>query len=197
LLPNQDKRIRACFLRFFAELLLHYRDCLELVRLHSRPVIVFHKAAFIGMRAVAHSPVMQTMIDGLLFQAFVAARGLPFRVCDIFDEVHSHLFHDKRAFCKVVANFHEQLKKEDEDRGAIAEHIRFLAEKLAINVGIFFVHCGEGEIRVVGRARGEFRRGANADEDREGRATPRDQPANRKPVLRTHHGIISSCRRIS
>ncbi|VDK42813.1 unnamed protein product [Anisakis simplex] len=36
----QDKRIRACFIRFFAELLAGYRCCLEVVRIHTPPLIL-------------------------------------------------------------------------------------------------------------------------------------------------------------
>ncbi|KAK6766955.1 hypothetical protein RB195_026302 [Necator americanus] len=81
-----DKEIRACFVLFFSELLYGYRTCLELVRLHRHPLIVFHKAAFMGMRHLS-SPLLHDLFEGQMFQLFVATRGLPFRECDIFDEV--------------------------------------------------------------------------------------------------------------
>ncbi|WKY16703.1 hypothetical protein Q1695_001377 [Nippostrongylus brasiliensis] len=81
-----DKEIRACFVLFFSELLYGYRSCLELVRLHRHPLIVFHKAAFMGMRHLK-SRLLHDLIEGQMFQLFVATRGLPFRECDIFDEV--------------------------------------------------------------------------------------------------------------
>ncbi|VDM74885.1 unnamed protein product [Strongylus vulgaris] len=81
-----DKEIRACFVLFFSELLYGYRSCLELVRLHRHPLIVFHKAAFMGMRHLS-SPLLHDLIEGQMFQLFVATRGLPFRECDIFDEI--------------------------------------------------------------------------------------------------------------
>ncbi|VDP04045.1 unnamed protein product [Heligmosomoides polygyrus] len=81
-----DKEIRACFVLFFSELLYGYRSCLEVVRLHRHPLIVFHKAAFMGMRRL-NSPLLHELIEGQMFQLFVTNRGLPFRECDIFDEV--------------------------------------------------------------------------------------------------------------
>ncbi|EYB89669.1 hypothetical protein Y032_0229g2924 [Ancylostoma ceylanicum] len=81
-----DKEIRACFVLFFSELLYGYRSCLELVRLHRHPLIVFHKSAFMGMRHLS-SPLLHDLIEGQMFQLFVATRGLPFRECDIFDDV--------------------------------------------------------------------------------------------------------------
>lgn len=83
----QDKRIRACFLRFFAELLIGYRCCLEVIRLHTPPLIVFHKSAFLGLREFSSCPLIRAFLDSLLFQSFISERGLPFRICDIFDEV--------------------------------------------------------------------------------------------------------------
>lgn len=41
-----DKEIRAVFMRMFAELLQGYRSCLTIIRIHSRPVITFHKVIF-------------------------------------------------------------------------------------------------------------------------------------------------------
>ncbi|KAK6031951.1 dDENN domain protein [Ostertagia ostertagi] len=69
-----DKEIRACFVLFFSELLYGYRSCLELVRLHRHPLIVFHKAAFMGMRHLK-SPLLHDLLEGQMFQLFVATRG--------------------------------------------------------------------------------------------------------------------------
>ena len=41
-----DKEIRAVFMRMFAELLQGYRSCLTLIRIHSKPVITFHKVTY-------------------------------------------------------------------------------------------------------------------------------------------------------
>lgn len=42
-----DKEIRAVFIRFFAELFSGYRACLQIVRIHSPPVIQFHNVSSI------------------------------------------------------------------------------------------------------------------------------------------------------
>ena len=44
-LPPQliDKRIRAVFMRMFAQLMQGYRSCLTIIRIHPKPVITFHK----------------------------------------------------------------------------------------------------------------------------------------------------------
>lgn len=41
--PLLDKEIRAIFVRFFAQLLQGYRSCLQIVRVHPKPFITFHK----------------------------------------------------------------------------------------------------------------------------------------------------------
>lgn len=50
---QQDKEIRAVFLRLFAQLLQGYRWCLHIIRIHPEPVIRFHKVwpgmALVGM----------------------------------------------------------------------------------------------------------------------------------------------------
>ncbi|PAV64196.1 hypothetical protein WR25_22018 [Diploscapter pachys] len=81
-----DKAIRACFLMFFAEIFYDYRVALELVRLHRRPLIVFHKSAFMGLRQLSSS-LLHQLIDGQMFQVFISTRGLPYRQCDIFDTI--------------------------------------------------------------------------------------------------------------
>ncbi|KJH46561.1 DENN domain protein [Dictyocaulus viviparus] len=115
-----DKEIRSCFVVFFAELLYGYRSCLELVRLHRHPLIVFHKAAFMGMRHL-NSPLLHNLIEGQMFQLFVATRGLPFRECDIFDEVvcsaaiendDLDLLEEKQRLAKISSNLLMNEKQE-------------------------------------------------------------------------------------
>jgi len=43
---EQDKEIRAVFLRFFSELFFGYRSCLTIIRIHPEPVITFHKVLY-------------------------------------------------------------------------------------------------------------------------------------------------------
>lgn len=52
----QDKEVRAVFLRLFAKLFQGYRSCLQLIRIHSEPVIHFHK--------VIHNIVLQKQTKG-------------------------------------------------------------------------------------------------------------------------------------
>lgn len=47
-LDRLDKEIRAVFIRFFAELFSGYRACLQIVRIHSPPVIQFHKVSHLA-----------------------------------------------------------------------------------------------------------------------------------------------------
>ncbi|TMS36831.1 hypothetical protein L596_003909 [Steinernema carpocapsae] len=114
-----DKRIRACFLRFFSELLYGYRSCLQLVRLHDNPLIVFHKAAYLGMRDLYDSEMLHSLLNSLMFQSFVADRGLPFRSVDLFDEVVAHL------------NLKDEI--DDYGKGPLMEEIILIARKLEEN----------------------------------------------------------------
>ncbi|KAG1665469.1 Myotubularin-related protein 13 [Nymphon striatum] len=81
-----DKEIRAIFLRSFAQLLQGYRSCLNIVRIHPKPFITFHKAAFLGKRNMVDDDFMSKVLDCMFFNTFVAERGPPYRVCDTFDE---------------------------------------------------------------------------------------------------------------
>uniref|UniRef100_A0A915AWS5 Myotubularin-related protein 5 n=1 Tax=Parascaris univalens TaxID=6257 RepID=A0A915AWS5_PARUN len=114
----QDKRIRACFIRFFADILIGYRCCLEVVRLHTPPLIVFHKSAFLGLRGFSSCPLIRTFLDSLLFQSFICERGLPYRICDLFDDLVSH------------SNDHIN---GDQSKTSILDSITSIAEKLRDN----------------------------------------------------------------
>lgn len=100
----QDKRIRACFLRFFADLLMGYRCCLEVIRVYTPPLIVFHKSAFLGLRQFSSCPLIRAFLDSLLFQSFISERGLPFRICDLFDEVSSFFMCKRREIIQLIMN---------------------------------------------------------------------------------------------
>ncbi|KAK6111446.1 Myotubularin-like phosphatase domain family protein [Brugia pahangi] len=115
----QDKRIRACFLRFFADLLVGYRCCLEVIRVYTSPLIVFHKSAFLGLRQFSSCPLIRAFLDSLLFQSFISERGLPFRICDLFDE--------------LVAQISEQSNGQLASRTTSIENIIEIAEKLLEN----------------------------------------------------------------
>lgn len=47
----------------------------------------FFQANFLGHRGMVEDDFLVRMLDGMGFSAFVAERGPPYRVCDIFDEV--------------------------------------------------------------------------------------------------------------
>ncbi|OQR70889.1 myotubularin-related protein 13-like [Tropilaelaps mercedesae] len=85
-----DKRIRAIFLRMFAQMLQGYRCCLTVVRVHPKPLVVFDRAAFLSRREVAKnkSEFVEKLLESMFFQQFVVARGPPYRACDLFDEVY-------------------------------------------------------------------------------------------------------------
>lgn len=84
-----DKEIRAIFLQLFAQLLQGYRSCLTIIRIHPKPFISFHKAAFLGQRNMTEETFMIRVLDCMFFNTFVAERGPPYRVCDIFDELYA------------------------------------------------------------------------------------------------------------
>uniref|UniRef100_A0A8C9TWT6 SET binding factor 1 n=1 Tax=Scleropages formosus TaxID=113540 RepID=A0A8C9TWT6_SCLFO len=86
-LKIQDKEIRAVFLLLFAHLFRGYRWCLHIIRIHPEPVIRFHKAAFLGKRALSEDDFLMKVLDGMAFAGFVSERGPPYRPIDLFDEV--------------------------------------------------------------------------------------------------------------
>jgi myotubularin-related protein 5/13 len=114
-----DKELRAIMLRLMTELLSGYRRCLTLVRIHPKPYITFHKAAFLGMRNLCDSEFGRRMLDCMFFNTFVSERGLPWRHCDIFDDLYS-VYEDQCA-----------LERDDPSRTLI--HIKMLAEELYRN----------------------------------------------------------------
>ncbi|CAN7999101.1 unnamed protein product [Ixodes hexagonus] len=114
-----DKEIRAIFLRTFAQLFQGYRSCLTIVRIHPRPFITFHKAAFLGQRSFTESEFVVKLLDCMFFNTFVAERGPPYRVCDVFDELY--------------ASMHDLIKTEARDPDRTLLHIRQLAQQLYLN----------------------------------------------------------------
>lgn len=114
-----DKELRAVMLRLMTHLLSDYRSCLILVRIHPKPYITFHKAAFLGMRNHCDSVFVRRMLDCMFFNTFVSERGPPWRHCDIFDDLH--------------AFYSENCAMEKEDPAKIAVNIKMLAEELYRN----------------------------------------------------------------
>ncbi|XP_040568639.1 myotubularin-related protein 13 [Lepeophtheirus salmonis] len=111
-----DKELRSVMLRLLVQLFAGYRSCLTLVRIHPKPYITFHKAAFLGMRNQTDSVFMKRIVDCMFFNAFVGERGTPWRRTDIFDELY--------------AVFGEQLASEVKDPSKVLRNIQSLAEEL-------------------------------------------------------------------
>ncbi|XP_061598974.1 myotubularin-related protein 13 isoform X2 [Cololabis saira] len=114
-----DKEVRAVFLRLFAQLFQGYRSCLQLIRIHSEPVIHFHKTAFLGQRGLIENDFLTKVLDGMAFAGFVSERGPPFRACDLFDE--------------LVALDFDSFKEEEVCPAKLQKHIRELSEQLYRN----------------------------------------------------------------
>uniref|UniRef100_A0A672LLP4 SET binding factor 2 n=1 Tax=Sinocyclocheilus grahami TaxID=75366 RepID=A0A672LLP4_SINGR len=114
-----DKEVRAVFLHLFAQLLQGYRSCLQLIRIHSEPVIHFHKAAFLGQRGLIENDFLTKVLDGMAFAGFVSERGPPYRACDLFDE--------------LVALDVDCFKEEEENLVKFQKRLRELSEQLYKN----------------------------------------------------------------
>ncbi|KAJ8249276.1 hypothetical protein GJAV_G00233080 [Gymnothorax javanicus] len=114
-----DKEVRSVFLRLFAQLFQGYRSCLQLIRIHSEPVIHFHKTAFLDQRGLIENDFLTKVLDGMAFAGFISERGPPYRACDLFDE--------------LVAFNVEQFKQEEEDPVKLQKRIRELSEQLYKN----------------------------------------------------------------
>ncbi|XP_060159496.1 myotubularin-related protein 13 isoform X5 [Globicephala melas] len=114
-----DKEVRAVFLRLFAQLFQGYRSCLQLIRIHTEPVIHFHKTAFLGQRGLIENDFLTKVLNGMAFAGFVSERGPPYRSCDLFDE--------------LVAFEVERIKVEENNPVKMIKHVRELAEQLFKN----------------------------------------------------------------
>uniref|UniRef100_A0A8C1X8S6 SET binding factor 1 n=1 Tax=Cyprinus carpio TaxID=7962 RepID=A0A8C1X8S6_CYPCA len=118
-LKIQDKEIRAVFLWLFAHLLQGYRWCLHIIRIHPEPAICFHKAAFLGQRALTEDDFLMKVLDGMAFAGFVSERGPPYRATDLFDD--------------LIANQVERIRQEIGDPHKVMKHIKELADHLFKN----------------------------------------------------------------
>lgn len=114
-----DKEIRAVFMRTFAQLLQGYRSCLTIIRIHPKPVITFHKAAFLGEQGLTDCDFTTRVLDCMFFTGFVAERGPPWRPCDHWDELYS--------------NMADLLRLEAQDSRMLLVHIQELAQQLFTN----------------------------------------------------------------
>ncbi|XP_022088215.1 myotubularin-related protein 13-like isoform X3 [Acanthaster planci] len=114
-----DKEIRAIFLRLQAELLMGYRSCLTLIRIHPEPVITFNKGLFLFERSLVGEEFLSKVLDSMSFSTFVNDKGPPYRVCDIFD--------------KLVANISDTLNQEEGSSEKALKNIRDVGDYLYIN----------------------------------------------------------------
>uniref|UniRef100_A0A3B3B4P7 SET binding factor 2 n=1 Tax=Oryzias melastigma TaxID=30732 RepID=A0A3B3B4P7_ORYME len=114
-----DKEVRAVFLRLFAQLFQGYRSCLQLIRIHSEPVIHFHKTAFLGQRGLIENDFLTKVLDGMAFAGFVSERGPPYRACDLFDG--------------LVALDFDSFREEEVNPSKLQKHIRELSEQMYKN----------------------------------------------------------------
>uniref|UniRef100_H2Y620 Myotubularin-related protein 13 n=1 Tax=Ciona savignyi TaxID=51511 RepID=H2Y620_CIOSA len=91
-----DKEIRAIFLRLFSQLLMGYRSCLQVCRVHPKPIIRFLKN-FLLMRgfSVHNTPsaneFVPKLLDSQAFSLFVQSNGPPYRKLHKFDEIVSEM----------------------------------------------------------------------------------------------------------
>ncbi|XP_071393081.1 myotubularin-related protein 5 [Centroberyx affinis] len=118
-LKIQDKEIRGVFLWLFARLFQGYRWCLHIIRIHPEPVIRFHKAAFLGQRALSEDDFLMKVLDGMAFAGFVSERGPPYRTTDLFDD--------------LIANQVERIRQEEACPHKVMNHVKELAEQLFKN----------------------------------------------------------------
>lgn len=90
-----DKEIRAVFIRFFAELFSGYRACLQIVRIHSPPVIQFHKVQRTSVTSSCPAARLQTSAFPILGQVSRSQESSRMRVLQ--EAVGEHVF------CSVCA----------------------------------------------------------------------------------------------
>ncbi|XP_047135249.1 myotubularin-related protein 13 isoform X1 [Hydra vulgaris] len=86
-LALQDKELRAVFIKLFAEMFCGYRSCLTLIRVHPKPIISFNKMAFMEKRGLVGDDFFSKVLDSVSFSTMTQARGPPYRVVDMFDEL--------------------------------------------------------------------------------------------------------------
>ncbi|XP_033645492.1 myotubularin-related protein 13-like isoform X1 [Asterias rubens] len=114
-----DKEIRAIFLRLQAELLMGYRSCLTLIRIHPEPVITFNKGLFMFQRSLVGEEFLSKVLDSMSFAGYVNEKGPPYRVCNIFD--------------KLVANIADTVSQEEGHPERALKNIRDVGDYLFIN----------------------------------------------------------------
>uniref|UniRef100_A0A1I7U3X2 UDENN domain-containing protein n=2 Tax=Caenorhabditis tropicalis TaxID=1561998 RepID=A0A1I7U3X2_9PELO len=87
-----DKKLRACFILYFAELLYGYQYYILYTRIMGNfekkltTSLTFHVGAFRGFRKLTDL-LSSSLLKGVYFQTFILSRALPRRKHDLFDEI--------------------------------------------------------------------------------------------------------------
>lgn len=88
----QDKKLRACFIYYFAELLYGYQYYILYTRIKGNfekkltTSLTFHVGAFRGFRKLTDM-MSSSLLKSVYFQTFILTRALPRRKHDLFDEI--------------------------------------------------------------------------------------------------------------
>ncbi|CAK8676970.1 unnamed protein product [Clavelina lepadiformis] len=87
-----DKEIRAVFLRLFSQLMMGYRSCLQVCRIHPKPIIRFQKELYLAIKGFGalNKPsydFVPKLLESQAFSLFVQENGPPYRKTHLFDEV--------------------------------------------------------------------------------------------------------------
>lgn len=105
----QDKKLRACFILYFAELLYGYHYYILYTRIKGNfekkrtTSLTFHVGAFRGFRRLT-DPMSSSLFKSVYFQTFILTRALPRRKHDLFDEVSCLKDLDQLVYKQKVSN---------------------------------------------------------------------------------------------
>lgn len=164
--PLQDKEIRAIFLRTFTQMLQGYRSCLTVTRIHPKPIITFNKASFLSQRNYVNTDFVVRLLDCIYFNSFVQDRGIPYRTCDLFDEVRCHflfiviieLIHFVSV--QLYSSLHKYLAEELKTPSAALGNIKALAHQIYLNENVTPSPSSNSsqQIRILEPTKGAFTR---------------------------------------
>lgn len=88
----QDKEVRAVFLRLFAQLFQGYRSCLQLIRIHSEPVIHFHKVGLKDMDFPVQFVFCFLFLSREIFCYLIFSIEIPLRYSTVVQSVRITFF---------------------------------------------------------------------------------------------------------
>ncbi|KAI3384148.1 hypothetical protein SNEBB_006127 [Seison nebaliae] len=122
-----DKQLRALFLRLYAELLSGYRDCLLVLRMEPKPIVMFHRPLFVCRKKILRNSFESHLLDSVAFQGFIQERGISYRYIDIFDDIISDI--NKQLLQENAMNLNDQ----NSFFKHYLDHISYIGEYLAFN----------------------------------------------------------------